>query len=65
MNGEAEPQLRDNIDSKDGFFDLCSQCDIFPWWVLIGAILSSPSKFLCFALSVGSSRLVIGSVASR
>ena len=63
--GEVGPQSRDNIDFEgDSLVCLCV-LDSSPWWVLIGAILSTPSGFLCFAFGVGSSRLVISSVASR
>jgi hypothetical protein len=42
VNEEAEPQLRDNVNSKDGSLALCSWCGLFPLLVLIGAVLSSP-----------------------
>ena len=65
MNGEAKPHLKDNIVFEGGSLPLCSQCGLFPWWVLIGVIFSFPYSFLHIALGVDSSRLVIASATSR
>ena len=50
--------------SRGGFISLWWWCDLFPLWVSIRVVLSSPSGFIHFALGVDSSQLVIASATS-
>ena len=65
MKRKAEPQLRDNINSKDSSLASCSQCDLFPLVGVDLAVLSSPSNSLRLALGVDYSRLKIANATSR